>query len=328
MDLRARIVRWTANRSECKCCPVRLVIVADVQAAPSISTDRAANAPTYLHQVWAAPSPVDRAMPPNSTKTTPPASEVQTATKTAPQRSTRATAKPTASATPAPTSASTTPPTAQQRSARATAKPTASAHPTPASASNTPPDDEPWIKLEVKPSPDNSTLVKQVTRSAAPVQPDPIKSSAPTPSAPSQPTRQSAAPQSEPARVDRSTAQPTQSTPPPALPIAATNPPPAPQPQRVTVERSPVPPPARPQPQPGQEVIEFSSPPPPPPLLTQIPTTPLIAAAKPLETPIQTPATPQSENLITSDDTHPNRLATTEAPELDRLIADLESDLK
>jgi hypothetical protein len=175
-------------------------------------------------------------------------------------------------------------------------------------------DDEAWIRLEVKPSPDASTLIKEVTRS----------------------TRDNALQPTPPAK---------------SQPIQTTNPSPAsakPQPDR-SIPAPPPPPPATPQPLPEQpskqtnsahpEVVTPKVPAVPvKPVAEVTPPPALLAAAKPLGEATQPPTTPpQKIEAVPAKTEHPhpqqvtptaNHNAPTEQTgDLDRLIAELESEI-
>ncbi len=158
-------------------------------------------------------------------------------------------------------------------------------------------DDAAWIRLEVKPSPDASTLIKEVTRSA-----------------------RSDAPQTTP---------PAKSSPTQAPPASA-----KPQPDR-SIPTPPPPPPAKPQPLPEQtskqansvQTSEVDKPPvpavPDKPVTEITPPPALLAAAKPLGEATQPPTTPPPQITPTANQNAP----TEQTGDLDRLIAELESEI-
>ena len=157
-------------------------------------------------------------------------------------------------------------------------------------------DEEAWIRLEVKPSPDASTLIKEVTRSTSSAKPQPLQETVQPPP----PTQLPSPPAtSQPDRFASGDAMQTVQSPPPPSPA-------------VIKATAPVKP-----------VADLTPPP------------ALLAAAKPLGEATQPPNTPppKPETATTSvENSQPPQIKQTAPTEqtgdLDRLIAELESEIK
>jgi hypothetical protein len=186
------------------------------------------------------------------------------------------------------------------------------------------PEEEAWIRLEVKPAPDSASLVKEVVRSTPPTKPQPTSEQIQPPQQSRQP---SAAP--PPPQV------PASPTPPPlsSQPTPAVQPPPPPP-----AKSQPIQPPAVPivKPEPVTEVItvsvpsptersstQRSAPPSPPPA-----TTPQPAVAAPTPQPeTTTPPAPTAKKDAPQETLDNRELPLEQTGDLDKLIAELESEI-
>jgi hypothetical protein len=179
-------------------------------------------------------------------------------------------------------------------------------------------DEEAWIRLEVKPAPDASSLVKEVVRSTPPAKPQPTPETVRSP----QQSRQPSAPPAQPPQVPPSPTQPLIS----AQPTPAVQPPPPP-PKSQPIQQSASP---TVKPEPVTEVITISFPTPltppsappanssatnPPPAAP--PTPKLETAAPPLAPAQPSPSTARNDREPPLEQTG----------DLDRLIAELESEI-
>ena len=184
-------------------------------------------------------------------------------------------------------------------------------------------DDEAWIRLEVKPTPDSSNLVREVVRSTPPTKPQPT----PENIQPRQQSRQPSAPPPPPQVLSSPTPPPISSQPTPAV----QPPPPPAQPQ-------PIQPPAVPRvpPEPVTEVITISFPSPTDRRSSTQPSVPpsspptthpqqIVATPTPkLET---APTQPTAKNDAPQEQLRERDLPLEQTGDLDKLIAELESEI-
>ena len=183
-------------------------------------------------------------------------------------------------------------------------------------------DEEAWIRLEVKPSPDASTLIKEVTRSARgsalPSQPQPIPETT-QPPLPLKPQPSQAATQPPPASVKP---QPDRSASGDAMQTARSAPPPPAKPQSL-LEQSPI---GQTQPESSPAVVKATIPTPvQPSQLTPPPA--LLAAAKPTPAQIAPTLTPEHPQPPQTTPNPPQNIPAAQTGDLDRLIAELESEI-
>jgi hypothetical protein len=182
-------------------------------------------------------------------------------------------------------------------------------------------DDEAWIRLEVKPAPDSSSLAKEVGRSTPPTQPQPTPASI-------QPPQQSRQPSASPPQV------PSAPTPPPIssqlTPAVQPPPPPPTKPQ-------PIQPPVEPivKPEPVTEVITISFPSPTDRSSTQPTVSPASppathsqqAVATPTPKPEAAPPQPTAKHDAPQESLRERDLPLEQTGDLDKLIAELESEI-